>query len=115
MEDKNTKSAKMSISSHLSHYTALYLAGGLGGFSMGWFIAFIMTGLNIVHSPWNIPIVLGLFILGAYFPRLNFAKKVPAICPSCGGDAFLKWPSKPIIYVCSSCNHTEKTRISLGR
>jgi hypothetical protein len=115
MESKKPYSIKMSISSHLLFYFALYFIGFIVGSSIGWVIAVILTELEIIQSPWSSLIIIGLTVLGVYIPKLIFARKVPAICPSCGGNAFLKWPSKPIVYLCADCGYTHNTKLRLGR
>jgi hypothetical protein len=113
---KNTVPSKatMSISSHIVFYIALYFLGAMFGFSLGWIIALILSELKIIYPPFHVLVTFSVAILGVYLPKNTFAKKVPAICPSCGGTAFLDWSSKPLQYVCTSCAHIHKTNLSLS-
>jgi hypothetical protein len=102
--------AKLPISIHLFFYIALYLIGGVAGMQGGW----ILTDKLIIQAPWHVPIWLIVVIAGVYLPKLVFAKTIPAICPSCGGTAFLKWNSKPLQYICTECANVHKTIMSLS-
>jgi hypothetical protein len=99
----NTKQPafKISTSTHLFLYIALYFIGGGIGFQGGWILAIILTGLKIIQPPWHVAVIFIFFILCVYIPKNVFAKTIPAICPSCGGAAFLKWNSKPLEYICT--------------
>jgi hypothetical protein len=111
-EDEKTG---MTLSTHLIFYIGLYFVGALVGSQIGWIIGMILSGLNFIKAPWAALIVLTLFIVGAYFPRLWFGRKVSALCPSCGGKAYIKWPSRPITYACSDCGKIHETKLRLGR
>lgn len=104
---------RMPVTSHLILYIALYFGGASVGAQGGWIFAVLLTELKIIYPPWHIPIILIVAIIGAYIPKNLFANKVAAICPSCGGKAFLKWASKPLRYVCTDCGYIHKTSFSL--
>jgi hypothetical protein len=112
---ENPRRPRLSLNNHLVSYIAISFLGFIAGFIISEIAIVILTGIGILRPPWHILIFTITVVVGAYIPGLLFAKKVPAACPLCGGTAFLKWPSKPIIYICSECGHIHKTRIRLGR
>jgi len=93
----------------------LYFLGFFVGSQVGWVVAIILTGLEIIQPPWHIAVIFIFLIASVYFPQRIFAKKVPAICRSCGGTAFLHHGFyKPMQYVCTNCGQSHKTGFSLS-
>jgi hypothetical protein len=106
---------KISISTHLVLYIALYFIGFFVGFQAGWVIAIILTGLNIIQPPLHVLVIFLVLFSCVYFPNRMFAKRVPAICPSCGGTALLHHVFfEPLRYVCTDCGQSHKTGLSLS-
>ena len=113
-----TKAATPSlpVGTHFLIYVALYFAGGALGFIVGWLLVSSLTEtLESIHPAVRVLIVLLPIIIGAYVPRLSFARLVPAKCPTCSGPAYLMWPSRPITYVCVPSGHRYSTGLRLGR
>ena len=104
---------RLSLPIHFSIYIALYFIGFIVGFQVSWFISLTLIELGIIPPSWDSFIITASVIIGLNLPKLVFAKTVPARCPNCGENAFLKWLSKPTVYVCSKCESIHKTGLSL--
>ena len=106
---------RLEVGTHLFIYLALYFVGGMVGIGIGFVILDVLALILQEVPPMAILVsFLVPFLAGVYIPRLHFARSFPAKCPTCGGPAYIRWPSRHITYICRPSGHEYSTSLRLG-